>query len=386
MTSGRRGPNQEKSSVVFRGFYPIALLGRFLGLFPFVNIASRVSNVDNLKFKKIRFDLIFSFMTLSCFAYSYIVYLKDASFIDDSIGFKEVVLKVLSVATKMFSLTLVSLFIGKNRSIMNHIQRWNKVNNLLQPRSRSINVLGVALLIYSVSLVSLYILSVSNVYLTGERKTTLAIGLNIYVTACMVYTFKFTAVFVVFFSFCLQWSFEEVSNQLDALIIDDKMEYNLPLRLSKIRKCHETIVELVDDLSEIMSPALTLFFFYESVGTCVCFYELCYLVIHQEPLFSLMKSSVKLIVRLLPLIMVCVVANGISKKASLGCKKLRRCSFTATTRQCEFQIWLLMLQLDRRQVHLVANDVLVIDNRLLAEIFGLIITYIVVMLEISEDC
>ncbi|GAB6022966.1 hypothetical protein CHUAL_007056 [Chamberlinius hualienensis] len=366
------------------GFYPLAILGRCFGYFPLSNIGGRgIKKSSELRVKICRIDALITLSFLAIALYSNYEYFIRWEYpqVDN---FKTMVLSVYFVIYRLLSIIILFHFaLFRRKSFLLYIQRLSSIENNInfEKRKNNIRNLGYSLATSLVISTAVY----SGCYIMSfDMKLEFDDIANAYIVVCALFSYNFVGALLIFLSKCIHLCFDDIADELDVHIVQKQNSPEFSQRLSAIRKRHEELVTSAEVMNSIMSPVLTIFIMAQSISICVNLYEFCYYVAQRRPYMSLILTAVFTCTRLIPLIAVCITSSALMEKANTLAKPLRSCDLKNLSKDSKFQVITFMKQMERRKIELSADDIFVIDNRLLAEIFGAIITYNVVMMEISS--
>ncbi|GAB6021330.1 hypothetical protein CHUAL_003940 [Chamberlinius hualienensis] len=372
-----------------KGFYPLALLANICGYFPFLIFKKNLSYVPELKLTKHWFNYSFTIWTLTALIYSCIIYyitwpnvyvnqLRDAVhnayFLAYRFNSLFILMNFVFFRRKSFSAFL-------NRVCQTEFRYGNSTSTQLR---QQVTVVGSLIAAFSLFNVISYTIINNSLYMNYHVYSSwIEAVLVIWGMAMIIYSYSFVSSLVVFFAFYFKCQFTFLNDCLKKTLEcnqlrDDKLCYHL----CAIRKRHEQMVKLVEEFNTLMSFHLLVYSGSESVSICVNFYELCLLLLKQSKNDFLFTSLWFIFVRLCPFILVCTTSSRLTSMSRSCVNHFDNCKFEQLSCESAFQALILSDQFERSAV-LSTYGIMKISNGLMAKIAGIIVTYVVLMIEIS---
>ncbi|GAB6021338.1 hypothetical protein CHUAL_003948 [Chamberlinius hualienensis] len=368
---------------ILTAFYPVALVAKIFGCFPFCNLGRRVVLSSQLKFHWLSFELLLTLLMLtlmvlnisSYFRYMYIIVFENLRYAVYN-GF---------FAFYRFNgiVIFLQLVLFKQKSVITFFQHFNRIQHLnyLKLRRRALIILGYMLAVAIVGCDVFYAYLVYDFYIDMPQPEQLFSLLG----ACAHLTiYNFVAAFVVYFNFVFRWHFNALETELNEVCQSYQSILYLDKRLSLIRRSHEQLIILIEEFNDVISPIMTLYMVIQFVAVCANANELAEHIKMSESIFEIFKKFVFIIIRFVPLITVCITSSRVKQSAHIIDNEFNGCSFIKLSTESEFQINLLLIQTKRREAKILADDLVAIDNRLLAQQIVSVVTYIVVMIEVGN--
>ncbi|GAB6021335.1 hypothetical protein CHUAL_003945 [Chamberlinius hualienensis] len=369
---------------VLRDFYFISVLARVFGFFPFSTLGSRLTSVSELKMVRLKVDIVATTVVLfSMFCFNF-GYNRDwPNFVFNNI-------RVLAHHSYVFSYRAASKFmmlyivIFKSKpivSFMRQVCHSELANDNWREKCKNLNRLGKFLVALCICNLIIYLI-ICNWYIPYDLFSSwMEMVITVLGLAGILYSYNFVSSFVIYFSCYFKWRFKGVNESLNGLSKFQQNGHQIAIELSVIRQRHELLITLVEKFNDIMSPSLLIYSMAELSALCVNMYELCVHAIENSHYGIIALDISFAIIRLLPVVLVCLSGNALSNSACCGVKYFDK--FIQRSEECEFQASMLFDQFQNRKVKVTASDIFNIDHQLLAKAVGIIVTYIVFMVEFN---
>ncbi|GAB6021334.1 hypothetical protein CHUAL_003944 [Chamberlinius hualienensis] len=382
-------PRTASKNKLLNGFYPMAVLARLFGYFPFTTFGSKLSLLSELKTVKLKIDIILTIANLAIVIYfTFPYYLKWPNFFYTAVrnnvhnyyfmGYRLISGYIIIHFAVFKCKTLVNLF--QQTCLSEYVcDKWNLVYN------KKLKILSICLVILPLANIALYLATAIDYYLDNYPFQSFAEEiLTFYSLACTIYGFNFASSLSIYFNCYFQWRFLCLSDDLKAIVTGEKCGDTVSDNFILIRKRHEILVTLVEKVTDVLSPALLMYIAAEFVAICVNAYEFCATAGDRAIDYTVVAGNVAyVLIRLLPLIFVCITSNTLLKSATNGVQHINGMSCTDVSKECDFQAAMLLDQFLNRRALLTASGMLTVNHKLIAKAAAIIITYNVLMMEAS---
>ncbi|GAB6021337.1 hypothetical protein CHUAL_003947 [Chamberlinius hualienensis] len=372
-----------ESNFVLTAFYPIALVARILGYFPFCNLGRRLTQSVQLKCHQLTFDLLLTLIFFGFMLVNDILYVNNV-LIAKTLNFRETIYDYFFACVRLSSMIILFHFaFFKQTSVIQFVKHICDIQQMNDFRVKR----GVLIKLgYSLSVSVLVLSLIRTVYLESfDSRLTVEQVISLIGTFGNAVAYNFLTAFVVYFNCILRWHFEDLALELNKLCLSYQSVSDFDRRLGAVRRRHEQLIMLTKELNNVLSPIITIYMITQSVSLCVNGCEVAEYI--RERLYNLVLGRLVafLFIRTAPLMAVCMTSDSLSQSAKLNVNIFNQCSFVTLSAESEFQINMLLIQIKRRKAQICADHFFIVDNRLLAQIFGSMATYIVVMIEFESS-
>ncbi|GAB6021336.1 hypothetical protein CHUAL_003946 [Chamberlinius hualienensis] len=366
--------------IILSSFYPIALLARMFGYFPFCNVGRRVLHYSQLNTcHPSCLDIFLSLFSFSLMAVSTTAYFTHW-YVTVNDNLRMTIYNCFYAAYRINSSVIFLQFICfKQRSLIRLLQHLSRIQHLeeFRLRRKSLITLGYMLALTAIILSFIYGFGIDTYYCHSSPWERFFSGVG---AGGQFFAYNLVTALVVYFNSVLRWHFIDLGSELNRMALLCS-SLNFSKRLSFIRRRHERLIMLTEEFNDLLSPIFTFYMVFQSVSLCINSNELAMTIVKKQSSFFLVRATILMLIRLLPLMAVCLTSNALSQSADFSENDFNGCTFLSASSESKFQINMLFIQIKRRKATISADEFFTVDNRLLAEITSSIVTYIVVMLE-----
>ncbi|GAB6021332.1 hypothetical protein CHUAL_003942 [Chamberlinius hualienensis] len=339
-------------SQFLKSFYPLSVLSRVFGYFPFVSLGKDLATTSE-KRKLNHFSMLLSNIVRDTIHSSYYVSYCAIS-----------ALLLLNFA--FYKSKIIVTFCREVSLLEASLGNWNA------KQKKNLHDFGLLLTVFIISNIGLYVVISHGDYVTYSAYKNIFDCISLLPgIACVMFAYNFITLVVIFFGYYFRCLFLNLSrfikNKLESKDVNVKNRLSDSLR--NIRKRHEKLVICVDKFNNMMFPELLIYIIAESIAMCVNFYELCMIELRPNGFLLPMASVIYIFVRFMPFLIICSASNNLAKVAELCERRLDESSLVSNSRECDFQAILLFDQLERRKVQINMIGVVTVNNYLLFKVF-----------------
>ncbi|GAB6021333.1 hypothetical protein CHUAL_003943 [Chamberlinius hualienensis] len=348
---------------LLRSFYPLSILSRVFGYFPFVSLGKDLATTSEKR--KLKYEIIFTLIFLTTMIYNNVWYWRSwVKFAEDVV--RDTMHNYYFMSYRVTSvLLLLNFALYKSKTIVTFCRDISLLEaSLSKKQQKHLRYFGLLLTFFIICNIGLYVsITHSDYVIHSGYKNDFDYIFLLPGIAGIMFSYNFVSLITIFFCYYFTCQYRNLLHYIKYFLnFNDTDSSDI---LCDIRKRHEQLVIWVDTFNDMMFPELLIYIIAESVAICVNFYEIFMIQLQSFELLLPIAVIVYVMVRLMPFLLICSTSNNLSNVAELCEKQLDKSSFVTNSTESEFQALLLFDQLERRKVQITMKDVVIVNNYLL---------------------
>ncbi|GAB6022967.1 hypothetical protein CHUAL_007061 [Chamberlinius hualienensis] len=310
-------PVMAENDVIITGLYPLAILARFFGYFPFSNFGTNVNSSIKLRRQTFRLEIFITLFSLTTAVYENYIYYQLWPLLGYR-GFNDIATSLFCNGYRLSCFIIYCNFILKNSSLVLYFQRCHsECQFTMKSCEKKLKMTGYALVFILVIIVSV-MTTLAVIFFNRMDISILEKTCALYISILIIFTYAFTAAFIVYMNFAFVFAYDCLTIEMSDLLEYHSNGVDISHQLGFLRKRHEEIVLLVEELNSILFVIVPILVSSLAVGICFGLFDLLiYVAKTTYTSLKLTRIMVQLLIRIIPLTAVCITSSMVTEKVTL---------------------------------------------------------------------